>query len=139
MFDQGAENDDAIGEITDKKGVSIIQERYWRLKLPMMSDRDTTFRIQVKHLDEYVYGPGNFYVLGATYSDEKFPEQNGVVRMYQYICGLCWQSEEKGEPVVNYVEISQVDLGGYFPATIMNLVLGTLMSTEHRKMFDYMK
>lgn len=139
-FDQqkDAQSADEVGEVTQAKGVSLVQERYWRLTLPLMSDRDTTFRIQVKHLDEYVYGPGAFYVLGATFSHEKFPEKQGVVRYYQYICGLCWQSEEKGEPVVNYVEISQIDLGGYFPSTIMNLVLGTLMHSEHRKMYDYM-
>ena len=104
-----------------------------------MSDRDATLKIQLKHLDEATYGPGSFYILGTSYTDENKPEPEGVVRMYQYISGLCWQSEENGEPVVNYIEISQIDFKGNFPSTIMNLVLGHLMNSEHEKMFDYMK
>lgn len=103
-----------------------------------MSDRDATLNIQLKHLDEAIYGPGAFYLLGASYTDEKYPDVEGAVRMYQYISGLCWQSEENGEPIVNYIEISQIDFKGSFPSTIMNLVLGHLMNSEHRKMYDYM-
>lgn len=40
--------------------------------------------------------------------------------------------------MVNYIEISQIDFKGNFPSTIMNLVLGHLMNSEHRKMYDYM-
>ena len=106
-----------------------------------MSDRDTTFKIQLKHLDDLTFGPGSFYILGQTFDHKDFPEKEGVVRMYQYINGLCWQSSDPttGEPIINYTEISQIDMKGYFPSTILNLVLGTLMHSEHRKMFDYMR
>ena len=107
----------------------------------MMADRDTTFKIQVKHLDPSLLGPGSFYILGQTFDHQDFPEKEGVVRMYQYINGLCWQSTDKksGEKVVNYIEISQIDMKGYFPSTILNLILGTLMHSEHRKMYQYMR
>lgn len=83
-------DEDAVGEITAAKGISLIQNRYWRYTIPLMSDRDATLKIQLKHLDEAIYGPGAFYILGASYTDEKFPDCEGAVRMYQYISGLCW-------------------------------------------------
>lgn len=39
------EDEDALGEIGVKKGADIVQNRYWRLVLPLMTDRDNTLRI----------------------------------------------------------------------------------------------
>ena len=82
-------DENAVGEIAGK-GLSLVQKRYWRYSIPLMSDRDATLNIQLKHLDEAIYGPGAFYLLGASYTDEKYPDVEGAVRMYQYISGLCW-------------------------------------------------
>ena len=61
--------------------------------------------------------------------------------MYNYINGLC-TSHTGGEsrvPIVNYMEISQMDFKGYFPTTILNIIIGSRIFNEHKKMFNYLR
>ena len=77
------------GNVALVNGASMIQSRYWRLAMPLISDRDNALIIQVKKLDERLYGPGSFYILGVSNDSIDVPKKDGIVRMYQYISGLC--------------------------------------------------
>jgi hypothetical protein len=55
--------------------------------------------------------------------------------MYQHIGGFLRPSKEI-ENAWDYTEIDVMDMGGYFPARLMNMVLASTVKTELRKFYD---
>ena len=52
------------------------QIQYWRMKIPMMSDRDNCIRQMTKKLDD-----GSIFILAESIKHEEAPEQEGVIRI----------------------------------------------------------
>ena len=68
------------------------------------------------------YGPGSFFILATPLVLDSHPVYKGTERSSVYFSGLCWESldEESGKKIVNYVEISQIDMKSY----VINKLLG---------------
>jgi hypothetical protein len=55
---------------------------YWRMKLPLMSERDNVAHMKIQHLD----GDKIFFKM-TSIDHPDYPVDNKIVRMYQNITG----------------------------------------------------
>lgn len=55
--------------------------------------------------------------------------------MYQHICGYLRPNKEI-ENAWDYTELDVMDMGGYFPARLMNMMLASTVKSEVRKFYN---
>ena len=124
---------DMISEfnIIEQKGDDM--KFYWRMKMPMMSERDNVASMKVTRLD------GNrvfFQMTSIEHPD--YPTRPNVVRMYQNITGY----QRPHATLANtwdYCEIDQFDMKGHFPSRLFNMVLASSTKGEIEKMYHIIR
>lgn len=87
---------------------------YMRSKAPMMSEREILMQSDVKEV-----GPGQeLYLTHSVNRDDK-PIKKGLIRMTLYDASLV---EQDGDDL-KLIKYSNMDLGGYFPVRLLNMVI----------------
>jgi hypothetical protein len=106
--------------------------RYWRIKMPMMSDRDNVVRIHQREIEG-----GSEFVEMKTLVRDDVPEVPGCVRMFHFTRGLVTINKEHPD-TIDYTEIMYMNLNGYFPARLMNMVIASETQKEFGTMYKYL-
>ena len=109
------------------------QKIYWRMKMPMMSERDNVASMKTVQKE----GDILFFQM-ASIDDDRYPVNKNVVRMYQNITGY-----QKPHPTIKnaieYTESDQMDMKGNFPARLLNMVMASAAKSEFEKMYKMIK
>ena len=102
---------------------------YIRFKVPLMSERDNVLRVQ-----RYDNDDGSVFVQLSSTQRDDVPERPGVVRIFAQINVLARKCSENPK-VVKYTEISYLDLKGYMPAMLQNMVIASEQSKEIENLY----
>ena len=86
--------------------------------MPLMSDRDNC--ILFKSIDR---ADGKMLYEVKTVDHPECPLVKGVIRMTMFKCSLAW---DEGSDL-KLIEFSNFDMGGYFPARLMNMAMAGMM------------
>ena len=92
---------------------------YTLSKMPMMTDREGIARITSKELDD-----GARLIITKSEDHPDYPRGNHAIRT-QVFKGTMFY-EKDGDLYIN--EYAQFNMGGYFPMTILNKLMSTIMS-----------
>lgn len=109
------------------------QVKYLRFKVPMMSERDKVFTLKKELMPD-----GSLFFSSATIEHPKCPVRPGVVRMYACISHLVQKSTEI-EGAYNYTEFEDIDMKGYFPARLMNMIGASTIKTNLGKCYNHIR
>ena len=90
---------------------------YWKFKMPMMSSRDNVMNIKI------VDHEGGRFFVGETVEHPDKPVFPGVVRMFVYTRGFVRPGKEAGTH--DYTELTVMNMGGYIPARLLNMVIAS--------------
>ena len=111
--------------------------------MPFFALRDHVLNIKLQKLDEKKFGPGSFYILGATNNDEKFTKKyHKHANFSNFFSGICWQckDEKDGTPIAKYLEISQYDMKNLIPNYFYHRVQHKYLTDEiHRNIYLFLK
>ena len=112
-----------------KDGYQIL---YIQSKMPMMmTNRDSLLSLEKIDKED-----GRLlFVIRTVKRDDLMPEQEGFIRMEQCKASM---SEQKGEDL-HMTEFSNMNLKGYFPVRLMNMVLGSMIQAGIGQMYEKMK
>ena len=94
------------------------QDWYWRMKLPMMSDRDMLMRMKETKLD----GERTFVTVKSIERPDT-PLVKSVIRMYFQSNVMVRPNPESPGDTIDYTEITNFEMGGSVPARLMNMIL----------------
>jgi hypothetical protein len=73
-----------------------------------------------------------------TIERENLPEVPNVVRMFAFGRGIVTANKESPEDTIDYTEISFINMKGYFPARLMNMVIASETQKEFGSMYKYL-
>ena len=104
---------------------------YWKFKMPMMSSRDNVMRIQI------VNHEGGRFVICETIEHHSKPVFPGVVRMFVYTRGFIRPGKEAGTH--EYTEFTVMNMGGYIPARLLNMVIASETQKEFANMVKFVR
>lgn len=123
--------------IKELKTIEKIDEntqiKYWRLKMPMMSDRDNVVEMITKDM-----GDGNTYVQCKSIERDDVPELPGVVRCFLFVRAFIRDSKEV-ENALDFTEITCFNMKGYFPGRLLNMIIASETQREFGNMYKYLK
>lgn len=88
---------------------------YYRMKLPLMSDRDLVMKIHQEKRDD-----GSFFGYCSSVEHSDYPLVKNVVRMHTL---TYFKVSELDGGILNYTELSTFNLKGYLPAGLLNMIL----------------
>jgi hypothetical protein len=115
--------------IQEERDIEIIDDMtkvvYWKFKMPLMSARDSCMKITQSN-----QGDGTFFVC-ETIERPDVPEVKGVVRMFVYTRGYVRPNKELPD-TIDYTEMTVMNMGGYMPARLLNMVLASEREKEFR-------
>ena len=127
---------DNSGMVQEMKVIEEISDSckimYWRIKMPMMSARDNVMK-----MTKCTQGDGQFFIV-ETIERPDYPVIKGVVRMFIYTRGYVRPSKESPSDTLDYTEMTVMNMGGYMPARLLNMVLASEAEKEFRKMYTDM-
>ncbi len=70
--------------------------------------------------------------------DDRYPVNKNIVRMYQSITGY-----QRPHPTIPkcllYTEIDMMDMKGYLPARLLNMVMASAGKAEFEKVYKFIK
>lgn len=138
--------DDAVKESKTTKEFKVMEEQgkifkdefssmlmYSRMKVPMMSERENLLRS-----DTIKKGEKKFMFFQNTEDHPDIPVKKGCVRMTIHKAVLV---EQVGADI-HTTEYSTLDMGGYFPTRLMNMMLSAMMKNnvpQFKKLMDKSK
>lgn len=102
---------------------------YSRSKMPMMTERENLVSQYMRDL-----GDGRTLILSTSTDRPEFPRTKNAIRMDMYKASVFHNVE--GD--LKLIEYSNMDLGGYFPAKLLNMVMANMMSKGMGMMFKKM-
>jgi hypothetical protein len=129
------------GPPTDNvKEMRVIKENgpndkhlYIRMKMGgFISDRDNVLRKTVKDLED------GSTLMTVESADCNVPEVPGVLRMEMFKTMKIRQDPEKLDDLL-ITDFSNFDMKGYFPARIMNMVLGSMLPKMEKEMMQKLR
>jgi hypothetical protein len=88
-------------------------------KMPMMTERENLVSQYKKEL-----GDGRTLFLSRSVDRPEYPRRKNSIRMDMYKASVF---HEDGDDL-RVVEYSNMDLGGYFPAKLLNMIMANMMS-----------
>jgi hypothetical protein len=127
-------DDGMIKEMRKIEDIPDGQIMYWRFKMPMMSERDNVCKVLSKKLDN-----GDLFIAMSSIEREDTPPMKGVIRMYQQISGHMRLIPGVEPPTYDYTEFDVIDMGGYIPTRLMNMVMASTIKSEFRKFYDVIR
>jgi len=74
-------------------------------------------------------------VIQSIKRDDIMPEREGIIRMEFFKASMC---EQKGKDI-HITEFSNMDMKGYFPVRLMNMMMGSMVSKMMPKMYEKVK
>ena len=104
--------------------------KYWRFRMPLMSDRDMVFRQFRKTLED-----GSKLIFVTTIDRPDVPPIKGIVRMTMSVHGLIKPGSTPG--VVDYTELSKFDMKGHLPARLLNMVIASEAQKGVKEMYKH--
>jgi len=115
----------------DAEGVPL--KVYQRMKMPMMSERESLIDNSIRKLDgEY---EGRYMWIQKSYEDPAYPVKKDAIRVSMYKAYMLW--EEDGH--AKAIEFSTFDMGGYFPMRLLNMAFGSMMKKIIEEAYGKMK
>lgn len=106
-------------------------EKYIYVRVKMggfISDRDNIVRKSLKHFDD-----GSTLMTIESVYDQNVPEKNGVIRIDVFKTVKLRQDPEKPEDLL-LTDYSTMDLKGYFPPRLMNMMMGTMLPKMEKQL-----
>ena len=103
---------------------------YYKMKLPMMSDRDLVIQVHQEKKDD-----GSYWGYASSIEHPDYPTIKNVVRMYSL---TYFKVSEESDGILNYTEISNFDLKGYLPASLMNMIMSSEVEKEFRALYNHL-
>mmetsp|Transcript_19125 Transcript_19125/g.29311 ORF Transcript_19125/g.29311 Transcript_19125/m.29311 type:complete len:135 (+) Transcript_19125:739-1143(+) len=121
----------AANEVIESKiepsGFEYYEMKYWRIKIPMMSDRDNVIKVNFSLHDD-----GRMFGIVTSVEHPDYPPQPGCVRMHNFMLVTC---EKLPNGNLRFQQLSQANFMGYVPSSLMNMVLCNEVFKEHKLMF----
>ena len=106
---------------------------YMRYKIPMLGMRDSVFCVNLQKQDN----GDMFFNTFSVERDDEAPKKD-VIRTFQEYLG--YFKQHKDEPTTyTYTEFGIINLGGYVPVALMNMILSTSRKDELRKFYECIK
>ena len=130
-FNNPPMDDGVMKEMRKIEDIPDGQICYWRFKMPMMSERDNICKVITKKMDN-----GDLFIACTSLERDDIPPVKGVVRMYQHISGLMRLQPGVEPPTFDYTEFDVIDMGGYIPTRLMNMVMASTIKSEFRKFYE---
>jgi len=100
-------------------------EIYYRIKMSMMSDRDSVISIEKYDLDD---GRSVFITKSIDHPD--YPPSSKVIRLELYSASMVYQNADD----VKVLEFSYFDMKGWFPMKLMNMMIGAMYAQQLKDM-----
>lgn len=100
-----------IEKLTDDSAIL-----YMKMKLPMMTRRDSLFTVERKKIDDKTT-----FFHAKTCERDDVPLEPKVIRMFLHTRAAVVQEDG----YITYTEISQADMKGSVPAKLMNMVIAS--------------
>ena len=100
---------------------------YFRIGMPMMSDRDNVLHSSMKEID------GGTFLNMRTVDHPAAPQVAKVVRMYNHILTYLKQEGDN----VTMLDFEYLNLKGYLPASLMNMAIASETAKEFKNMMNY--
>lgn len=92
---------------------SII--KYYRVKLPMMTDRDNVIQIFTEKKD------GGVFLTIKSVEYAAMPPVKNVIRMFNYVSCML---KQEGDNVI-FTDIEHFDIKGYMPSSLLNMTIAS--------------
>jgi len=128
---------DKMKMVVEQRDVEIIDEhnriKYWRIKMPMMSQRDNVAQMYTKPMDD-----GSTFVMSKSVERDDVPEVPNVVRMFLFIRSYIRPNKDSPADTIDYTEITHFNMKGYFPARLMNMVIASEAQKEITNTHKYL-
>ena len=100
-------------------------EFYYRMKMTGMSERDCVVTFEKFDLDD---GRSVFITKSIEHPD--YPPSGKVIRLELYTASHAYQDGDD----VKMLEFSYFDMKGWFPARLMNMMIGSMASAQLKDM-----
>ena len=86
---------------------------------PMASDRESLVQMDCIKINEKKY-----MLFARSIELDKYPKDPNVVRLQYFRSQLIWEDENRDLHTVGF---SNIDFGGYFPSSLMNMIMSSMI------------
>ena len=115
----------------DRHPDGLIKTGYSRASLGMfMSDRDNLFSLTAREMPD-----GSKVYNTSSIEDPRYPEVDGVVRMMIFKHSVVTQVGDD----LQFIDLANFNIGGYVPASLLNMVMGSMMKAGIAKFAEKLK
>lgn len=141
---KGIQPQEMIDYFMDPKTLPMLQEckilekpsaseqtQYWRMKLPLMSARESTAKVQ------YINTPKGMFYSANSVNHPDAPHVDGAVQIFYYERGMMSINPEDPS-IMEYDSYTILSLGGYVPARLTNYTTSNETSKTLIAAYEYL-